>query len=81
MDTQTLGAAIAIAKKIPGSAAAEAIAAADRAETAEGNAESAAERAETAAESVEESAEAIEVFENTGITMQNGKICVKVERG
>ena len=67
MDTQTLGAAIALAKKIPGSAAAEAIAAANR--------------AEAAAESVEESAEAIEVFENTGITMQNGKLCVKVERG
>lgn len=67
MDTQTLGAAIAIAKTIPGSAAAEAIAAADR--------------AETAAKSVEESAEAIEVFEDTGLTVQNGKLCVKVERG
>lgn len=67
MDTQTLGAAIAIAKKIPGSAAAEAIAAANR--------------AEAAAESVEESAEAIEMFEDTGLTMQNGKLCVKVERG
>lgn len=67
MDTQTLGAAIALAKKIPGSAAAEAIAAANR--------------AEAAAESVEESAEAIEVFENTGLTVQNGKLCIKVERG
>lgn len=67
MDMQTLGAAIAIAKKIPGSAAAEAIAA--------------AERAEAAAESVEESAEAIEMFEDTGLTMQNGKLCIKVERG
>lgn len=67
MDTQTLGAAIALAKKIPGSAAAEAIAAANR--------------AETAAESVEESAEAIEMFEDTGLTVQNGKLCVKVERG
>lgn len=67
MDTQTLGAAIAIAKKIPGSAAAEAIAAADR--------------AETAAESVEESAEATDVFKDTGLTVQNGKLCVKVERG
>lgn len=56
MDTQTLGAAIAIVKKIPGSAAAEAIAA--------------AARAEAAAESVD-----------TGLTMQNGKLCVKVERG
>lgn len=67
MDTQTLGAAIALAKKIPGSAAAEAIAAANR--------------AEAAAESVEESAEAIEMFEDTGLTVQNGKLCVKVERG
>ena len=67
MDTQTLGAAIALAKKIPESAAAEAIAAANR--------------AEAAAESVEESAEAIEMFEDTGLTVQNGKLCVKVERG
>lgn len=67
MDPKILGAAIALVKKIPGSAAAEAVAAANR--------------SEAAAQSVEESAEAIEVFENTGITMLNGKLCVKVERG
>lgn len=42
MDTQTLGAAIAICKALPGSAAAEAIAAADRADAAATEAEASA---------------------------------------
>lgn len=66
MDLTTLGAAIAIAKKILG--------------TAVGDATAAANRAEAAAESVEQSAESIQEFENTGITMVDGKLCVKVER-
>lgn len=66
MDAETLGAALAIAKSIP--------------DTAVGDATAAANRAEAAAESVEQSAESIQEFENTGIIMVDGKLCVKVER-
>lgn len=66
MDTQTLGAAIAIAKSIP--------------DTAIGSANSAASRAEQAAKTVEESVGAIQSYQNTGLTMVNGRLCVKVER-
>ena len=59
MDAETLGAAIAIAKSIPGTAAA---------------------RAEAAAASVEEAAESISKFENTGLVVVDGKLCVPVER-
>lgn len=66
MDTQTLGAAIAIAKSIPGTALGDTIAAANR--------------AEAAAHTVEQSSKSIQEFENTGIVMIDGKLCVKVER-
>lgn len=66
MDATTLGAALAIAKSIP--------------DTAVGDATAAANRAETAAESVEQSVESIQEFENTGLVMIDGKLCVKVER-
>lgn len=66
MDTITLGTALAIAKSIPG--------------TAVGDATAAANRAEAAAESVEQSVESIQEFENTGLVMVNGRLCVKVER-
>lgn len=66
MNAETLGAAIVIAKSITGTAANTATAAANR--------------AEAAASSVEQSAESIENYENTGLTMVNGKLCVKVER-
>ena len=66
MDITTLGAALAIAKSIP--------------DTAVGDCTAAAARAEAAAESVEEAAETIEQFEDTGLIMVNGKLCVKVER-
>ena len=67
MDVTTLGAALAIAKSIP--------------DTAVGDATAAANRAETAAESVAQSVETIQKFENTGLVMMNGKLCVQVERG
>ncbi len=66
MDVTTLGAALAIAKSIP--------------DTAVGDATAAANRAEAAAESVEQSSKSIQEFENTGIVMIDGKLCVKVER-
>ena len=66
MDVTTLGAALAIAKSIP--------------ETAVGDCTAAAARAEAAAESVEQAAGTIEQFEDTGLIMVNGKLCVKVER-
>lgn len=66
MDVTTLGAALAIAKSIPG--------------TAVGEATKAANRAEAAASSVEKSAQTIEKFEDTGLVVANGKLCVKVER-
>lgn len=66
MDAQTLGAALAIARSIPG--------------TAVGDATAAANRAEAAAQSVEQSAGSIQEFKNTGIVMIDGKLCVKVER-
>ena len=67
MDNATLGAALALAKSVPGTAVSEA--------------QAAATRAETAASSVEQSAASIAVFESLGLTLQNGKICQKVERG
>lgn len=73
MDITTLGAALAIAKSIPGTAVGDATAAAN-------NATSAANRAEAAASTVENSVESIKEYENTGIVMVNGKLCVKVER-
>ena len=66
MDVTTLGAALAIAKSIP--------------DTAVGDCTAAANRAEAAAESVEQAAGTIEQFEDTGLIMVNGKLCVKVER-
>lgn len=66
MDVQTLGAALAIAKSIPGTALGDTVAAANR--------------AEAAAQTVQQSAESIAIFENTGLTVQNGKLCVRVER-
>lgn len=66
MDVTTLGAALAIAKSIP--------------DTAVGECTAAAARAEAAAESVEQAAGTIEQFEDTGLIMVNGKLCVKVER-
>lgn len=66
MDAATLGAAIAIAKSIPG--------------TAVGDATAAANRAEAAAQSVEDSAAQIALFQALGLTLQDGKICVKVEK-
>lgn len=67
MDNATLGAALALAKSVPGTAVSEATAAADR--------------AEAAAKTVESSAASIAVFESLGLTLQDGKICQKVERG
>lgn len=66
MDVTTLGAALAIAKSIP--------------DTAVGDCTAAAARAEAAAESIERAAGTIEQFEDTGLIMVNGKLCVKVER-
>ena len=66
MDVTTLGAALAIAKSIP--------------DTAVGDCTAAAARAEAAAEIVEQAAESIEQFEETGLIMVNGKLCVQVER-
>lgn len=66
MDVTTLGAALAIAKSIPN--------------TAVGNATAAANRAEAAAQSVEDSAAQIALFQALGLTLQDGKICVKVEK-
>ena len=67
MDNATLGAALALAKSVPGTAVAEA--------------QAAATRAETAAKTVESSTASIAVFESLGLTLQDGKICQKVERG
>ena len=66
MDAATLGAAIAIAKSILN--------------TAVGDATTAANRAEAAAQSVEDSTEQIALFQALGLTLQDGKICVKVEK-
>lgn len=66
MDAATLGAALAIAKSIPNTAVGDA--------TAEAN------RAEAAAQSVENSAAQIALFQALGLTLQDGKICVKVEK-
>ena len=66
MDAATLGAAIAIAKSIPN--------------TVVGDATAAANRAEAAAQSVEDSAAQIALFQALGLTLQDGKICVKVEK-
>lgn len=66
MDAATLGAAIAIAKSIPN--------------TAVGDATAAANCAEAAAQSVEDSAAQIALFQALGLTLQDGKICVKVEK-
>lgn len=66
MDSETLGAALAIARTIPNTAVGDAVAAANR--------------AETSASSVEQSAHAIQEFTNTGLTVVDGKLCVKVER-
>ena len=40
----------------------------------------AANRAEAAAQSVEDSAAQIALFQALGLTLQDGKICVKVEK-
>lgn len=66
MDAATLGAALAIAKSIPN--------------TAVGDATAAANRSEAAAQSVENSAAQIALFQALGLTLQDGKICVKVEK-
>lgn len=66
MDLTTLAAALAIARSIP--------------QTAVGDATAAANRAESAAESVKQASQAIQEFENTGLLIVNGKLCVKVER-
>ena len=66
MDAATLGAAIAIAKSISN--------------TAVGDATAAANRAEAAAQSVEDSTAQIALFQALGLTLQDGKICVKVEK-
>lgn len=66
MDGATLAVAIAMAKQIPGTAANEAI--------------QAAKRAEEAAETVEQHADSIKKYEATGIIVQDGKLCVAVER-
>ena len=66
MDAATLGAALAIAKSIPN--------------TAVGDATAAANRAEAAAQSVENSAAQIALFQALGLTLQDGKICVNVEK-
>lgn len=66
MDVATLGAAIAIAKSIPNNSV--------------GDATAAANRAEAAAQSVEDSAAQIALFQALGLTLQDGKICVKVEK-
>lgn len=73
MDAATLGAAIAIAKSIPNTAVGDATAAV-------GDATAAANRAEAAAQSVEDSAAQIALFQALGLTLQDGKICVKVEK-
>lgn len=66
MDVTTLGAALAIAKSIPG--------------TAIGEATQAADRAQEAAKQVTQAAESIQHFEETGLIVIDGKLCVKVER-
>lgn len=66
MDAATLGADIAIAKSILN--------------TAVGDATAAANRAEAAAQSVEDSTAQIALFQALGLTLQDGKICVKVEK-
>lgn len=66
MDPTTLGAALALVRSMSDTSVRHAIDAADR--------------AEKAAKSVEQSSETIEEFQNTGLTVIDGKICVKVER-
>lgn len=75
MDAQTLGAAIALAKSIPGTAASAAIAAQKGAETAASAAEDARDRAEQAA--LDASAAA---YGDIGLVVSNGQLCVRVER-
>lgn len=66
MDGATLGAALALAKSIPGTAVGDSVAAANR--------------AEAAARSIEQKSESIARFEATGLMIVDGKLCVAVER-
>nr|DAI45377.1 MAG TPA: hypothetical protein [Caudoviricetes sp.] len=66
MDVTTLGIALALMKSMPDSAISEAIGAANR--------------AEALAESIKNSADQIAMFEALGLTIQDGKICCKVEK-
>lgn len=75
MDSTTLGAALALAKSIPGTAANAAVAAKNDAENAAAQAIEAQERAEQAA--VDASAAA---YGDIGLVVSNGKLCVRVEK-
>lgn len=75
MDMTTLGAALALAKTIPGTAASAAIAAQEGAETAQASAIEAKEKAEQAA--LDASAAA---YGDIGLVVSNGQLCVRVER-
>lgn len=75
MDNETLGAALALVKSIPGSAANAAITAKEGAVTARNEAVEAQEKAEQAA--VDAAAAA---YGDIGLVVSNGKLCVRVER-
>lgn len=75
MDNETLGAALALARSIPGSAANAAISAKNDAVTARDAALEAKGQAEQAA--VDAAAAA---YGDVGLVVSNGKLCVRVER-
>ena len=75
MDNETLGAAVALAKSIPGTAANAAIAAKNDAVMARDAAVEAKDQAEQAA--VDAAAAA---YGDVGLGVSNGKLCVRVER-
>lgn len=68
MDNETLGIALALVKAIPGTAANAALAARDAAVEAKDQAEQAAVDAAAAA------------YGDVGLVVNNGKLCVRVER-
>ena len=75
MDVSTLGAALAIVKSIPETAASAAIAAQKGAETAASTAENARDRAEQAALDAASAA-----YGDIGLVVSNGQLCARVER-
>lgn len=75
MDNATLGAALALAKSIPGTAANVAVAAKNDAITARDAAVEAKDLAEQAA--VDAAAAA---YGDVGLIVSNGKLCVRVEK-